>query len=306
MKKQKPNPILLFTMIALMVLIWTVNFVAGKIALRHMPAMLLVSSRLELAALVMAVIYFLSPRRTKLDRRDIKTFLLLGILGVVINQGGFTLGLKYTSVGHSAIIIALAPVVVLLLAGIAGLETITRGKALGMALCFVGVIVLGSENGLGSGGAGSLVGDLITFASVTGYSIYAVLAKRVVDRYDTVTMNFFNFLIAAIVALPLASYEWVHADWTSVGWAGWAGLAYMAILSSVVGYMIYYWALRHMDASRLAATTYIEPLLAILLGAVFLGERFTAHLLAGGALVLTGVYITERSLGDEALPPEPA
>ena len=80
----------------------------------------------------------------------------------------------------------------------------------------------------------------------------------------------------------------------------------MAVLSSVVAYLIYYWALRHMDASRLAATTYIEPVLAMILGAIFLGEHFTPHVLTGGALVLTGVYITERSMGDEALPPEPA
>jgi drug/metabolite transporter (DMT)-like permease len=306
MKKQPPKPLLLFTMLSLMVLIWTVNFIAGKIAIRHMPVLMLVATRLELAALLMAIIYFLAPRRTKLDRRDIKTFLLLGILGVVINQGGFTLGLKYTTVGHSAIIIALAPVVVLLLAGLSRLETITRGKAIGMALCFIGVIVLGSESVFAASGAETLNGDIITFASVTGYSIYAVLAKRVVNRYDTITMNFFTFLTAAIVLLPLAIHEWIHLDWGSVGWVGWTGLAYMAVLSSVVGYLIYYWALRHMDASRLAATTYIEPLLAMMLGAIFLGEHFTAHVLTGGALVLTGVYITERSLGEDALPPEPA
>jgi drug/metabolite transporter (DMT)-like permease len=306
MKKQPPKPLLLFTMLSLMVLIWTVNFIAGKIAFRHMPVMMLVATRLELAALVMGVIFFFTPRRTKLDRRDIKTFILLGILGVLINQGGFSLGLKYTTVGHSAIIISIAPVLVMLLAGVSGLESISRYKIIGMALCFIGVIILASENGFGSFTSGTIKGDLITGVSVTGYSIYAVLAKRVVDRYDTVTMNFYNFLVAAICLLPLAIYEWIHVDWGSVGWAGWTGLAYMAVLSSVVAYLIYYWALRHMDASRLAATTYIEPVLAMILGAIFLGEHFTGHVLTGGALVLTGVYITERSMGDEALPPEPA
>jgi drug/metabolite transporter (DMT)-like permease len=306
MKKQPPKPLLLFTMLSLMVLIWTVNFIAGKIAFRHMPVMMLVTSRLELAALIMSVIFFFTPRRTKLDRRDIKTFVLLGFFGVLINQGGFSLGLKYTTVGHSAIIIAIAPVVVMLLAGLSGLESISRGKIIGMALCFIGVLILASENGFAAFGSGTIKGDLITGASVTGYSIYAVLAKKVVNRYDTVTMNFYNFLVAAVCLSPLAIYEWIHLDWSSVGWAGWAGLLYMAALSSVVGYLIYYWALRHMDASRLAATTYIEPILAMILGVIFLGEHFTGHLLTGGALVLTGVYITERSMGDEALPPEPA
>jgi len=306
MTKQKPKPLLLFTMLSLMITIWAVNFVVGKIALRHIPVMTFTVTRLELAAVVMAVVYFFTKRRTKLDRRDIKTFVQLGILGVVINQGGFTLGLKYTSVGHSALIIALAPVMVLLLAGIARLETITLPKALGMAICFIGVIVLGSESAVGTAARESLKGDLITFTSVAGYAVYVVLAKKVVDRYDTVTMNFFSFLTAACFLFPLAVYECAHLDWGGVGWAGWTGLAYMAVLSSVAAYSIYYWALRHMDASRLAATTYIEPILAMALGAVFLGERFSGRLLIGGALVVTGVYITERSLGDHPIPPEPA
>jgi drug/metabolite transporter (DMT)-like permease len=306
MKKSTPNPATLYAMISLMILIWTVNFIAAKIAFRHMPTLMVVTSRLELAALVMSAIYFFAPRHTKLNREDVKTFVLLGIFGVVINQGGFSLGLKYTTVGHSAIIIAIAPVIVMLLAGLSGLESITRGKIIGIAFSFVGVIILASENGFGSFGSSTISGDLITATSVVGYSIYAVLAKRVVDRYDTVTMNFFNFLVAAVCILPLSIHEWIRLDWRSVGWVGWMSLAYMAVMSSVVGYLIYYWALRHMDASRLATTTYIEPVFATILGAIFLGERLTAHLLTGGGLVLTGVYITERSLGEDALPPDPA
>ncbi|MFZ0736644.1 MAG: DMT family transporter [Candidatus Acidiferrales bacterium] len=305
MKDRPPKPLFLGLMLTCMILTWTINFIAGKIALRHIPVMALVTGRLELAALVMAGVYFLTPRRTKLDRRDIGMFIVLGILGVVLNQGGFTMGLKYTTVGHSAIIIALAPVMVLLLARIWGLEAISLRKGVGMALCLAGAIALGSENGFGSLGMGTLKGDLITLISVAAYALYAVLGKKVVQKYDTVTMNFFNFLTAAVFLLPLATYEWTRLDWRGVGWAGWAGMAYMAIFSSVVGYMIYYWALRHMEASRLAATTYIEPVLALILGVIILGEHLTGHLFIGGALVLTGVYITERDMGDKVLPPEP-
>jgi drug/metabolite transporter (DMT)-like permease len=292
-------------MIALMVVVWTVNFVAGKIALRHLSVAALTPFRLELAAAVMAVIYFVSGKlkgqRAKVSWADLKVFAVLGILGVVINQGGFTVGLAYTTVSHSAIIIALAPVTVLLMARWAGLEKISGARAVGVGICVAGAAVLASESWVGFGG-GTLKGDAITFVSVVAYAAYAVIAKPVVAKYDTITMNFFMFVTAAIVLAPLTVAEATRLDWGAVGWAGWLGMAYMGICSSVVGYMIYYWALRHMEASRLAATTYIEPVLAILLGVIFVGERVTARSAEGGLLILAGVYVAEK-YGKESVTP---
>jgi drug/metabolite transporter (DMT)-like permease len=82
--------------------------------------------------------------------------------------------------------------------------------------------------------------------------------------------------------------------WAGVPWEGWAGLLYMALLASVVAYLIFYWALRHLAASRLAAFTYIQPVLATLLGIEYLGERLTKNVVIGGALILAGVYLAER------------
>src|SRR5579862_2593757 len=310
MSSRKPHPIFLGAMIALMVLVWTVNFVAGKIALQHLNVFVLTPFRLELAFAVIALIYFFAPGRREaraklrgnLRREDLKTFAGLGFLGVVINQGGFTLGLAYTTVSHSAIILSLAPVTVLLMARWAGLEKISTVKAIGVGICVVGAAVLASESGMEGFGTGALKGDLITFVSVVGYAAYAVIAKPVVGKYDTVTMNFFMFMTAAILLAPWALVEAWRLDWGAVGWQGWAGMAYMGICSSVLGYMIYYWALKHMEASRLAATTYIEPVLAIVLGVIFVGEHVTARSMAGGLLILLGVYVAERH-GKEALPP---
>jgi drug/metabolite transporter (DMT)-like permease len=301
----RPRPAVLFSLVTLMLVIWTINFIVGKITLRHIPVLTLVSFRLVLASIVMTMIYVCTPRKTPFDRSDGPLFIVLGIIGVVMNQGGFTYGLNFTSAGHSSIIIAIAPVMVLILARMVGLETISRRKAIGISLCFIGAIVLAAENGFTAIGSQTLKGDLITLQSVLGYSIFVIMAKRVEHKYDTVTLNFFNFLVAGIILLPLAIREGLRLDWQSVGWTGWLGLAFMSICSSVISYLIYYWALRHMEASRLAATTYVEPVFVPILSVLLLGEHFTSHLLIGGALVLVGVYVTERALGEQAVPPEP-
>src|SRR4029077_18175805 len=95
------------------VLLWSFNYVAGKVALRHMDPYSLVAIRMEFSALLMLAIYFSRSgrQRVKLRARDLWTFTWLGFFGVVINQGCYIVGLNYTTSQHSVLIFALAPIV---------------------------------------------------------------------------------------------------------------------------------------------------------------------------------------------------
>ena len=68
----------------------------------------------------------------------------------------------------------------------------------------------------------------------------------------------------------------------------------MAVFSSILAYTLFYWILKYMEASRVAAVDYLQPFIVVLLSMVFLGERPTGHVISGGALVLLGVYLAER------------
>jgi drug/metabolite transporter (DMT)-like permease len=293
---QRPSTPFLASMVALMLMLWSFNYVAGKIALRHMDPISLVCFRIELAAVIMLAIYFSRRQRAKLQLRDAWPFVYLGLFGVVINQGLFTVGLNYTTSNHSAVIIAIGPVIVLLLARAMKLEALTAGKMTGMAVAFTGVFLLEAEQG-SPVHSPYLMGDLITLGGTMGFSIYAVLGKRVAEQYDAVAMNTFNCVAAAIMLLPLTVRQGIHLDWHAVGWAGWVGMIYMAAASSVAAYTIFYWLLRYMSASRIAAVSYLQPIVVILLSVAFLGENPTRNLLLGTALVLLGVYLAERETG---------
>lgn len=274
---------------------WCFNYIAGKIALRHMDILSLVSLRFEVAAIVMVLVFLFRRPRPRIRSSDLWTFAYLGFFGVLMNQGLFTVGLNYTTTQHSVIIISFGPVVVLLLAAALGLESLTAAKIIGMAISFLGVIVLEAERS-GPALSPSRTGDLITLAGICGYSAYVVLAKRVAQQYDAITMITFNILAAAIMISPLAIRQALRLNWGSVGWAGWGGMLYMAIFSSIFAYTGFYWLLQHMDASRVAAVNYFQPLIVIVLASVILGERTSEHLVAGGILVLLGVYLAERNI----------
>jgi drug/metabolite transporter (DMT)-like permease len=290
---RRPSSLALAVGLGAVLLFWSVNYIVGKITLAHIDALTLAVLRAELVAVLLLLIYLAQSERTPLRRSDIWTFIYLGFFGYVVNQGCFILGLGNTTSSHSAVLIACSPIVILLLASAMRLEKLTLAKILGMAICFAGVVILEAEHG-SPARSPLLVGDLITLAGVIGFSIYAVLGKKVALLYDTVSMTTFNAVVAAILLMPIAVRQGLRLDWRSVGWVGWVGLLYMAALSAVASYLLFYWLLRHMDASRVVVVNYFQPVLVVLLSIPLLGERPTARLLASAALVLLGVYLAER------------
>jgi drug/metabolite transporter (DMT)-like permease len=293
--------------IALLVAIWALNFIAGKIGFQYLPPMALASFRVVLAGAVMVPIYFgcsrlpafseaMKFRRQGFAARDLWTFSYLGFFGVTVNQICFTVGLAFTLVSHSALIVGLGPIYILVLAVLFRLERATWRKAAGMIIALLGIVVLASENG-GTVPSASLAGDAITMTGSIGFAVYVVLGKRVAQRYDTLTMTAFNHFAGALIVLPLAIHEAVILERAGhlkgLPWQAWAALLYMAICSSALAYVFYFWLLRYLEASQLAAFTYLLPVTATLLGIVWLGEKGSWGQVLGAALALGGVYWIE-------------
>jgi drug/metabolite transporter (DMT)-like permease len=288
-------------------LIWTLNFVAAKIGLRSLPGLTLASFRVVAAGLVMIPCYLICSRlpafsaaarntRRTFAFRDIWTFLYMGFFGVSVNQMCFTAGLKYTSVSHASVIVGMGPIYTLVFAVLFKLETATWRKAVGMAIAFAGIAVMAAENGI-STHSPSMVGDVITMTGSIGFAFYMVLGKRLGGRFDALTMTAFSHFAGALLVLPIAVHRSVAMGtvehWRAIPWTGWAAIVYMAIFSSAVAYVFYFWLLRYLEASQLSAFTYLLPVAATILGIVWLGEKGSWNQMLGGILALSGVYWIE-------------
>jgi len=302
-----PSRIVLGASIGFVILIWAINFIAAKIGLRSLPATTLASFRLVLAGLAMLPFYLFcsrlpafagtaETRRRGFTLRDLWVFLYMGFFGVVMNQVCFTVGLRYTSVSHAAVLVGMGPIYTLVLAVLFKLETATWRKAIGMAIALAGIAVLASENGI-SAHSPSVLGDAITMTGSIGFATYVVLGKRLAGRYDPLTMTAFSHYAGALIVLPVATYRAVMlvsaANCRAIAWTGWAAMLYMAIFSSAVAYVFYFWLLRYLEASQLSAFTYILPVVATVLGILWLGEKGSWGQVLGGALALGGVYWIE-------------
>jgi drug/metabolite transporter (DMT)-like permease len=313
-----PSSAWIFLALVFLILVWSLNYIVAKIGLRELPALALGSFRLVTAGIVSLPVLF-SPRSGKwrgikvmvevsqkrsTRLHELWTITYLGFFGVVLNQGCFTVGLNYTSVSHSSLIIGCAPILILMFSWALRLEALTRRKAIGMALSFAGAAAVGAEQA-GSAGAGSLRGDLLTLFAGIGLALYTVLGKRVFGEYSPVRLSLLSNVAGAVLVLPVALWQ-IRAlagagRLGAIGLQGWGAVIYMGVLASAVAYVLYFWALRYMTPARLGAVSYLQPIGATLLGLVLLGEPITRRVALGGLLVIAGVYAIETHPGD----PEP-
>jgi drug/metabolite transporter (DMT)-like permease len=193
------------------------------------------------------------------------------------------------------VIVGLGPIYILVLAVLFGLERATGHKVVGMLIALIGVAVLASENGVSVNSA-SFEGDAITMTGSIGFAVYAVLGKCLAGKYDTLTMTAFNHFAGALIVLPIAIIE--AANLYRVGnlripWQAWVAVLYMAIFGSALAYVFYFWLMRYLEASQLSAFTYLLPVLATVLGILWLGEKGSWGQVLGGVLALGGVYWIE-------------
>jgi drug/metabolite transporter (DMT)-like permease len=291
--RTRPSALRLYTLIGLMVSFWALNFLVGKVALREFPPLLLAGLRTSLAGILIVPLYAWRRDKEPWKRQEWPALLMVALAGVPLNQIFFILGLKHTSVAHSALLIGTTPILVLLLAAFLGQEKITAWKMIGLLTAFVGIGVLDYSPAKGSGV--TMLGDLYAFLAAVAFALFTVFGKRATETHGSISVNTLAYAGGALVLVPVTLWEAWGFSFGRVSATAWTSLAYMALFPSLVCYLIFYYALTFIPASRLSAFSYVQPLLATTGAALFLDEPVTAMLVTGGALILTGVYLTERA-----------
>ncbi len=232
----------------------------------------------------------------RIARRDLVALAGLGVLGIPVNQGFFLYGMSLTTPGHGALLYALAPVFVFLIARWRLGERATALKVAGVALAFAGVVVVLAARGAVSLDVArrGLLGDVLVLVAVLAWSVWAVAAKPYAERYGVLASTGVAIAAgsAAYVPIGLALSDLSALGRASAG--GWWSLLYLTVAQSVVAYLLYYWALRRAEASRLAIWSNTQPVLAAALAWALYGEHVTGTFAVGGAMVIAGVVMTER------------
>jgi drug/metabolite transporter (DMT)-like permease len=255
---------------------------------------LLSGIRVTIAGLVMLPIYFSRSDRAVRGVWEGGRLVALGFLGVALNQLFFVVGLGGTTVAHASIIVSIGPVLVLLIATALKQERLTARKLAGMLMAMAGIAALKLFQDSSTTAHATWFGDLFVFLSTLSFALFTVFGKPLTRTYSSATVNTFAYVGGAIVLAPMTIWQATIFPLSRISTAGWMCAVYMALFPSIAAYLIYYYALTHITASRVASFSYLQPVFATAMAVFLIDERLTAPVIAAGIGILAGVYITER------------
>ncbi len=255
--------------------------------------------RYLLSAIVLLGIVRLMTHRLPIERKDYKKIFLLGILIIPLNQTLFLLGQSMTGAGHGAVIFSTTPIFVFLLAIIHLKEKLIWRRALGIVMAVGGVAVI-MTGGAVKIGTDYLIGDAIIVVSVIAWAYYTIIGRDLVRKYGAIRVTAYALASGTVLYTPFGLIRALHFDYTGVPLGAWGSVLYMSLALSGVVYVLWYWLLKHMDASRVAVYHNVQPIIATVVAYLFLGEVITVTFIIGGGIVLAGVIISEIGAGRKA------
>jgi drug/metabolite transporter (DMT)-like permease len=269
--------------------IWGSTWLFIKLGLEDLPPLTFAGIRFVIACAILLII--IRIRRLQLPRAssDIKLLALTGIFSFTVNYGTIFWGEQYISSGLAAVLQATIPAFGLVIAHfyLPG-ERMTWAKLFGVVLGVVGVTVVFS-NQLNIAGSRALAGSVaVVFGSaIVAYSNVLVKArgKHLDPAILAAGQMFFGLIPLLLVGIPLEGNPF------KFHWTGRAvvSLFYLAIIGSVIAFLLYYWLVHNMDVTKSMLVALVTPVVAVLLGMMVLDEELNWRTIAGGALIMLGI-----------------
>lgn len=266
------------------VLIWALNFIAGKIGLRDLPPLLMLTLRFVLVAVL------LLPFLSRAPRRSWPLIALLSVVLGVCHFGLMFVGLAGVDAGPAAIAIQMAIPFSAVLGVIVFGERLGLGQAAGLGLAFAGVYLLAGE----SARPLSVVHLLIVVAAAFAWAVANVVIKRL-GRIDVFALNGWVALLAApqLLVLSLLLETGQRQAIAAASWTAFAAIGYMAVCSSIIAYGLWYYLVGRYPMNRVVPLTLLSPVMAVFFAVLLLDEPLTMATVFGGVLTLGGVALIE-------------
>jgi len=267
--------------------------VLGKIALRVLPSLSLVAFRVLGAAIALFAVGVATGKLGKIARSDWPLLVACSLLGVVFNQWLFVKGLSLTTAVNATLLGTTIPVFTLLVSIVLGNDKASSRRIAGILIAAAGVVYLiGPEHAEFSQTARA--GDLLIIANSFFYGTYIAISKRLLDRYNALTVITWIFIIGSVPTAPIGAVSLAQVPLKEVSMLVWLSVAYIVLVATVVCYYLNSWALSRVPPSTVAVYIYLQPLIAFVLAPLLLHERVSPRAIIAAVLVFAGVVIVTR------------
>ena len=271
------------------VVIWSAAFPIAKYALDEFHVLSYAAIRPLIAASIGFAVLRLRGEGIGIARDDWPRLLIAGLGGMVVFQLGFIVGLARTSASHSALIASAAPPILgaILLWTWRG-ERPGRRAALGLAVGFLGVALLVGDP---SAADATVAGDLISMLAAAGWVVVTIVPAPLVKRYGPLRLATWLILVAGVTIIPFSLGPLRETARDVPSPLAWGSLVYTATLGMVIANVFWHRAVQTLGANQTLPYLYLQPLLALALAALLLGEQMGPLQLIGGLAAMVGVAL---------------
>lgn len=253
--------------------------------------------RFSIASLCLYILIIKSEGRLpSLTKKQIIPVVLLGLTGVFAYNILFFSGLGHIDAGRASLIIATNPILISLLAALLFKEPLGWIKGTGICISVAGaMVVISSGRLVDITGYTVGLGELLIFGCVLSWVAYSLIGKVAMQSMSPLVAVAYSSFVGTLLLLIPALYNGLFFDIAGYATRDWTSLFYLGFFGTVLGFYWYYQGIEKIGPMKASVFINIVPMSAILLAFFLLGEPLTLSLLVGGAMVITGVYLTNAS-----------
>lgn len=287
---------MVYAKLLLTAVFWGGTFIAGRHVSRTLDPFTIAFLRFATASVLLLSLTWARERRfPRLTWGQLALIALLGMTGVFTYNVFFFKGLRLIEASRASLIVATCPAFIALASTLFLRERLSPVQKFGIPLSMLGAVVVISQGDLRqilAGGVGR--GELFIAGCVLSWVAYSLIGKAVMRRLPPLVCVSYSSAIGALALAVPAAMEGPAANLSRASWTDWASIVYLAAFGTVLGFVWFYEGVRSIGATRAALFINFVPISAVILAAWILRERLTWSLAVGAAMVLLGVYLTNR------------
>jgi len=278
-------------LLAIANIIWGSSHAVGKVATELFDPLLLAGLRVVVATMVFWGLRIggIAPAE-QLPNMQRFQLAALGLIAVAAAQMLDYSGLALTTATDSSLMIIGEIIFTAILAVIIAKEYLGWQRSIGLAIGIVGVVILTLGGAPNSEYAPNrALGNTLVLAALFCESLFTVVGASLAQRYHPMTVMRWTYTGSLVIWVPLILYTVMSGTFPSVGWDAWLAVAYVAIFTSVISYLLWFWVLRSAGSSLGAISLFIQPIVGSLIGLFILQEGTSPGLYMGAVLIFVAL-----------------
>jgi len=272
--------------------IWGGMYVVSKVVLDIIPPFSLVTLRLILGALTLAIVLALRGF-PKISRKQFLQVLGVGLVGYGISLSLQFIGTKLSTAANGSLVTSATPAFVLVFASVLLKEKITKLRLIALLLATLGVVAVIDPRSAQLD-PDLFLGNLALIGAAITWALYSVLVRMATQNLDVIPFSLIAFLGGLPIVMPAGAWELTTLGVGEISLGVVGGVLFLGIISTALAMVLWNNAFALVDASLASLTFFAQPVVGTVLGWLFLGERITPLFLLGGLLIGLGLVVSSR------------